>query len=132
MDLEFISSNEIFLVENEKINEFDYYKGRSAWDMFSMHVHWEFNYLDYCCSNKNCYFNKIDKLVDIDGIEQKICFQLDHINGIRSDNRISNLRFLCPECHSHTPTYKVNKKKEKDISILHDATCNNWFIVNYR
>merc|ERR1711959_147500 len=47
MDLEFISSNEIFLVENEKINEFDYYKGRSAWDMFSMHVHWEFNYLDY-------------------------------------------------------------------------------------
>merc|ERR1712000_451900 len=35
MDLEFISSNEIFLVENEKINEFDYYKGRSAWDMLS-------------------------------------------------------------------------------------------------
>ena len=47
MDFEFISSNEIFLVENEKINEFDYYKGRSSWDMFSMHVHWEFNYLDY-------------------------------------------------------------------------------------
>jgi len=30
---------------------------------------------------------------------------LDHINADTLDNRIENLRFLCPNCHSQTPTY---------------------------
>lgn len=34
-----------------------------------------------------------------------LSLQLDHENGVRSDNRIQNLRFLCPNCHSQTPTY---------------------------
>ena len=47
-----------------------------------------------------------------------ISLQLDHINGIHDDNRLENLRFLCPNCHSQTETYagkknKVNVKIEK-------------------
>lgn len=30
---------------------------------------------------------------------------LDHINGINNDHRRENLRMLCPNCHSQTPTY---------------------------
>ena len=39
--------------------------------------------------------------------------QLDHINGINTDHRLENLRLLCPNCHSQTPTYcGVNVKKK--------------------
>ena len=34
-----------------------------------------------------------------------ISLQLDHRNGISTDHRLENLRFLCPNCHSQTPTY---------------------------
>ena len=42
----------------------------------------------------------------------KLSLHIDHINGINNDNRIENLRFLCPNCHSQTSTYsgKNNKK----------------------
>lgn len=37
--------------------------------------------------------------------------ELDHVNGIRSDNRLKNLRLLCPNCHAFTPTYRRKKQK---------------------
>jgi hypothetical protein len=49
---------------------------------------------------------------------EKITLQLDHKNGIFNDNRIENLRFLCPNCHSQTDTFAGKKmKKEKKQSI---------------
>ncbi|MFJ9434722.1 HNH endonuclease signature motif containing protein [Streptomyces sp. NPDC101490] len=32
--------------------------------------------------------------------------EVDHIDGDWRDNRIGNLRFLCPNCHSTTDTYR--------------------------
>lgn len=43
-----------------------------------------------------------------------ITLELDHINGDRYDNRLENLRVLCPNCHSQTPTYKGRNTKKKD------------------
>jgi 5-methylcytosine-specific restriction endonuclease McrA len=36
---------------------------------------------------------------------EPLTVQLDHINGIRDDYRLENLRMLCPNCHSQTETY---------------------------
>ncbi len=40
-----------------------------------------------------------------------LSLELDHINGINNDNRLTNLRFLCPNCHSQTTTYGAKNKQ---------------------
>lgn len=48
----------------------------------------------------------------IDWLGKPLSLQLDHINGVNKDNRISNLRFLCPNCHSQTDTFSGKNIKK--------------------
>ena len=36
---------------------------------------------------------------------KELVLQLDHINGIFDDNTLSNLRIVCPNCHTQTSTW---------------------------
>lgn len=45
---------------------------------------------------------------------------LDHINGINTDNRLENLRILCPNCNAQLPTHCSKNRgtyKQKEESI---------------
>ena len=45
-----------------------------------------------------------------------ITLRLDHINGIRNDHRITNLRLVCPNCDSQLSTFcGRNKRNTKNL-----------------
>jgi Zn finger protein HypA/HybF involved in hydrogenase expression len=46
---------------------------------------------------------------------EKLVLQLEHQNGINDDNRLENLCFLCPNCHSQTKTFGSRNRKTKII-----------------
>jgi len=37
--------------------------------------------------------------------QRPLVMRLDHVNGIRTDNRLQNLRLVCPNCDSQLPTF---------------------------
>lgn len=42
-----------------------------------------------------------------------IPLELDHIDGDNHNNELVNLRLLCPNCHSQTPTYRGKNIKSR-------------------
>lgn len=73
--------------------------------------------IEYKCSKCNIppYWNGMDLIL-----------QLDHINGVNDDNRLENLRFLCPNCHSQTPTYCGAKIKGRKFKIYTCCKCGGY------
>ena len=71
--------------------------------------------------NSTFQSHKLKKRLFKSGLKEKACekcgwaefssdgrqpLELDHINGERHDNRLENLRILCPNCHSLQPTHR--------------------------
>ena len=60
---------------------------------------------------------------------EKLVLELEHKNGFNNDNRLENLEFLCPNCHSQSDTFrarnlgkgKIQVSEEKIIELLSET-----------
>lgn len=73
----------------------------------------KYNLLPYYCSNQSCMLFNVSPV----WCGNVISLHLDHINGNNRDHRLLNLRWLCPNCHSQTPTY-AGKNKKKLVPLV--------------
>ena len=92
----------------------------------------EMLFKENCKHNRNCLRRFIIKnnilpyRCEICGTSEwngkTLSLEIDHINGINNDNRLENLRFLCPNCHSQTTTYgsRNQQKNESKYEITED------------
>ena len=107
----------------------------------------EMLFKENCKHNRNCLRRFIIKN-DLLPYKCAICgakewngktlsLELDHINGINNDNRLENLRFLCPNCHSQTTTYGSRNQQRneskyeitEDLRQLVESTYENEFLL---
>ena len=44
---------------------------------------------------------------------EPLSLHIDHINGNNSDNRLENVRFVCPNCHQQTETWGSGNRESK-------------------
>lgn len=71
--------------------------------------------------------NILDNRCSVCGLDgnwngKPITMILDHINGINNDNRINNLRLVCPNCNSQLPTHAGRNVKHK-LSVTTCIDC---------
>ena len=59
--------------------------------------------------------NECSKCGIRDWLGDPLSMHIDHINGSGGDHRLENLRMLCPNCHSQTPTYGGRNTRRKRL-----------------
>jgi len=78
--------------------------------LHGLHPHFQ----TYKLKNRILKEGLMDNSCTICGIEdwnhKPLKLELDHIDGVRTNHELSNLRLLCPNCHSQTDTYRSKKR----------------------
>jgi Zn finger protein HypA/HybF involved in hydrogenase expression len=68
--------------------------------------------LTHCEKCTICGWNKTNPVTG------RVPLEVDHINGDHSNSTKENLRLICPNCHSLTPTFRnLNKGKGREYRM---------------
>lgn len=51
-----------------------------------------------------------DRCGTVEWFHETVPLEVDHIDGNSTNNELTNLRLLCPNCHAQTPTFKARNK----------------------
>jgi hypothetical protein len=73
------------------------------------------NLKEYKCSNEKCSIMAVWN-------DEPLALHLDHVDGDRRNNELSNLRWLCPNCHSQTETYSNKRGRKAGTYNLRNVT----------
>ena len=55
---------------------------------------------------------------------KSLSLQIDHIDGVNTNNVVENLRYLCPNCHTQTETWGVKNVSEEGRKRLREGNRN--------
>lgn len=83
--------------------------------------------LELLVDGRRCSTSDLKARLLREGLKRQICeicrtdswqdhpipLELDHINGRPEDNRLKNLRLLCPNCHAMTDSYRGKNIRKK-------------------
>jgi hypothetical protein len=61
--------------------------------------------------------NQCEECSLINWRDKPLSIQLEHIDGNRHNHLLENLKMLCPNCHSQTPTFCAKNVARKSLSV---------------
>lgn len=107
------SAGKLLLDKNDVFKKRSNYRGETLKKYIN-----HFNLKEYRC--EKCENNG-------EWLDNILVLEIDHIDGDRTNNELENLRYLCPNCHSQTDTFR-GRNLNKGIQKVSDEELKNALI----
>lgn len=71
-----------------------------------LHPHYQTNKLRIRLISEGLKESKCEVCGISEWLGNPLSFELDHMDGDRTNHKLNNIRIICPNCHSQTETYR--------------------------